>query len=101
MKKTLLTFALVLAGATSAHAKNYAYECNQVRTTAEEAVAKTPLKSVAMTTDGSQLILSKKSIQIAEADARLLTGGAPMKHVTYGGYIKSTAKEIYLCEREI
>lgn len=101
MKKVLITMALVIAGAASAQAKSYTYECNQVRTTAEEAVAKTPLKSTAMMTDGKQLVLSSKSIKIAQADERLLTGGAPMKHITYGGYMTSTANEIYLCEREI
>jgi hypothetical protein len=101
MKKVLLTMALVIAGAASAQAQSYTYECNQVRTTAEEAVAKKALKSTNMTTNGKVLLLDSSSIQIADADSRLLNGGAPMKHVTYGGYFKSTANEVFLCEREL
>lgn len=100
--KMLLMGLLALASVSAfAEYGDFSYDCHQVRTTAEEESATTTLKALTLTTKGDEFILSDTSVQILDIDVRLLEGGAPMKHVTYGGYFTSEAEEVFLCERAI
>jgi hypothetical protein len=101
MKRLLIGFLALTSVSAFAEYGSFSYECHQVRTTAEEESATTALKALKLTTMGDEFILSDKSIQILNVDVRLLEGGAPMKHYSYGGYFTSQTKEVFLCERNI
>ena len=99
MKKVLLALAITMSSVSS-FATDYVYKCAQARTTAEEKVATTKLKSTYLLASKGQLsLLFSPDIVIASIDKRLSYGGAPHDWTNYGGYFRSTAGEVFLCQR--
>jgi hypothetical protein len=100
--KSLMIGLIALTSITAfAKIETFTYDCHQARTTVEEASARTALKFLVLTTQDNEIILSNKLIQILNIDKRLIDGGAPLSHVTYGGYFTSTQNEVFRCERPI
>lgn len=100
MKNTILA-TLVLFSFSPARAADFSFQCHQVRTTAEEAAATTPLKAVDLFVSCDEFRLGTAEFEISVIDERLLYGGVPMTHVSYGGYFTSTLEETFLCKRPI
>lgn len=92
---------ILLLSLSSAQATDFIYECHQVRTTAEEEVATTPLRSVNLYTGCDSFHLDTLEYGISEIDTRLYYGGAILTHVSYGGYFTSTLGEVFSCKRPI
>jgi len=98
-KQTLMVIALTFIG-LAAQAKSYTFECAEVRTTEQQAVDNSKLKSFVLSTNGSKA-KSNSAVAIASMDERLLTGGAPLMHDSYGGYLTTANGDIFRCQREI